>query len=118
MKIWSANLYFGSDMKENLQLDFYFEKEEKEDYKANEKYNEWNRCDNWVVDTVPMIIKVTKRYGRYTVTQGFDRELSEKQQQKVKKLMIESLFKYIEREKQNELTIFNRNLKFIQQYKG
>lgn len=91
MKIWTANLYFGYDLNKELSMNFIFRKEDREDYK----------------------IKIEESYGEAIVTQGFDRELTEQEQNEIKENMIDCLIKYLENKQKYINKIFNEKLIFL-----
>lgn len=113
MKIWTANLYFGYDLDEKLSVRFRFQKEDREDYKINNKYKEWSTFENWVSYRVPMEIEIEERYGEIVVTQGFDRALTEDEQKDVKENMIKDLIKHLKLAQKKMNEIYNNKLTFL-----
>lgn len=108
MKIWEARLILNINDEEEYYTHFSFELAG-DKFKVNEKYSEWSYFEDFVMDRVPMDIKVKEYYGTIA-TQGFDRELTEEEQKEVKIKMKEKMLMFLAARQQQINKIYNEKI--------
>lgn len=95
MIIWKARLILDYTMDDTWETRFYFTLQN-EDYKLNEKADEWIHIDGWTVKRIPMNMTVEQNgYDGLRVVQGFDRELNKNElnvlETEMRKIMVKEL---------------------------
>ena len=117
MKIWEAKLILGFDTNENNICSFKFKYKDK-DYQINEKTNEWIYIRDWNIDRIPMDMIIERGYYKFTyeVKQGFDRELTKDELDKLKENMKDKLIKYLNKEKEIYINKMNNEIKTVKEF--
>lgn len=96
MKIWEAFLCLERN-KDGYHLKFGFEQLEGEFQLSHTRYGDyWTTEDEW--DTSPVDMKIDTSFSFISISQGFDRELSEKEQKEIEIKMKVFLKEYLRKE--------------------
>ncbi|MEG1310489.1 MAG: hypothetical protein RR942_06500 [Romboutsia sp.] len=111
MKIWEARLLLNINDEEEYYTYFSFELAG-DKFKVNEKYTEWSYFEDFVMDRVPMNIRVEEHYGTIA-TQGFDRELTEEEQKEVKGKMKEKMLVFLAVRQQQINKIYDEKIQTL-----
>ena len=111
MKIWKAELVLMCKENNEYKVDFYFELQ-KEDYKVNEKFDEWIYSEGWICNRLPIKMIVESTYST-RVIQGFDRELSEEELKGLKEDMKVLMQKQLDCEKEIFLQRYDDKIKAL-----
>ncbi|HCL4447179.1 TPA: hypothetical protein N2D16_002784 [Clostridium botulinum] len=113
MKIWKAELILNYNFEDKWQTKFYFEPQE-EDYKVNEKFNEWTYFKNWVGYRIPMKMLIENcSYSGLKAIQGFDHELNKDELIQLEKNMKSFMRKQLDCKKEEYLKQYENKLKAI-----
>ena len=115
MKIWRALLILNMEEKENDRLLFFFEKME-EEYKYSKERDEYIYTKGYYYTCIPTKMKVEQCYSVITITIGYDHELTEEEQMKVKKEMIITLRTYLYNQKEHYLKKYNEKMELTNEY--
>ncbi|NFH01321.1 hypothetical protein FC831_13720 [Clostridium botulinum] len=110
MKIWKAELrlYCNEDYKYKTYFSFELQEEE---YKINEKFNEWICFEDWVSYRIPMNIAIENNgYTGFKVVQGFDNELNKEELIKLEKDMRDLMKKKLKIDKKRYLEDYEKKL--------
>lgn len=111
MKIWKAELILLHD--KEYEMNFSFEIQE-QDYKVNEKFNEWTYFESWISYKIPMNMILERYYDNYKIIQGFDHELNEEELVQLEKDMRKAMEKQLNYDKEQFLKEYEKKLKVIQ----
>ncbi|HBJ1650857.1 TPA: hypothetical protein LA460_000075 [Clostridium botulinum] len=113
MKIWKAELCLFYNFDNEWETDFSFELQE-EEYKINEKFNEWICFEDWVNYRIPMDMAIDNNgYTGFKVVQGFDNELNKEELIKLEKDMRDLMKKKLEIDKKRYLKDYENKIKAI-----
>lgn len=113
MNIWKAELrlYCNEDYKYKTYFSFELQEEE---YKINEKFNEWICFEDWVSYRIPMNIAIENNgYTGFKVVQGFNHELNKEELVKLEKDMRNLMRKQLDYEKVKYLEQYENKLKVV-----
>lgn len=107
-------LFYTDEDKYSIR--FFFDSDNK-DYKINEKFNEWTYYKDWIMDRIPMNMKVENTStGSIEVIQGFDHELTIEELTEVKNEMNKKIIEYLNFEKEIFLNKQEKKLKAANDY--
>ena len=109
MDIWEARFILYTDENENWKTSFKFVKAKGRYSKQKSVYYEQNG-GQFIPNTIPIEKNISRRYGSYVVSQGFEHELSEQELNKVKLEMKGFLIEKITEEKDVYLDEFLKKI--------
>lgn len=111
MKILKAELVLFNDKKYTMIFSFELQQQ---DYKVNEKFNEWTYFEDWISYKIPMNMTIERYYDNYKIIQGFDHELNEEELKQLEKDMRILMEKQLNYDKEIFLKEYEKKLKVIQ----
>ena len=116
MKIWKAELILFCNIKDEYETIFNFELQE-DDFKINEKFDEWIYAEDWICTRIPMKITIERGYS-LKAKQGFDHELNKIELEELKKTMMVVLQEDLDIQKQLYLSEHNLKSIVLNKYKS
>lgn len=115
MKIWKAELMLFYTDEDKWTTKFKFKSDDKE-YEINNKFDEWNHCEDWIMDRIPMNMCIEGLHtltNGFKVVQGFDRELSAIELFYLRNQMIVMMEKQLKFQKEKYLKEWDEKLRAI-----
>lgn len=112
MKIWRAELILNINMEEEYVTYFIFD-EQKEDFKVNEKFNEWIHWGGWISTKIPMSMRIDRSFGVIRVVQGFDHELAKEELDMLEKNMRKLMVKQLEQDRVDMIDQYSRKIQAV-----